>query len=138
MARKGLDWNAARARQLDIQYHNIDPARSPFYLLQSKGQIARIIDDGAITYFETHPTHDTRAYTRGMCLEKYGPSVWALNWERVWFRLPDHRLSGGRYHKVLLLNPLRGTKAEHESLFAQAETAGEFLQGIHVRSKRER
>jgi len=56
--------------------------------------------------------------------------VWAVNWELVWFRLPDRQGNGGQYGKVLLLNPLRGTKAEQQSLFAQADTAERFLEAF--------
>jgi proteasome accessory factor A len=137
MSRHGLDWAAPRLRQLDIQYHNIEPRRSLFYLLQESAQVERIIDDAAVAHFVTHPTDDTRAYTRAMCLGKYAPSVWAVNWERVWFRLPDRQGNGSQYGKVLLLNPLRGTKAEQQSLFAQADTAERFLEACRG-FKRER
>ncbi|HSF33224.1 MAG TPA: proteasome accessory factor PafA2 family protein [Candidatus Tectomicrobia bacterium] len=126
-SRHGLDWTAPRLRQLDIQYHCTDPDRSLFYLLQNSGQIDRLLDDAAIEHFVRHPTDDTRAYTRAMCLEKYGEAVWAVNWERVTFRLRDRLGRPGQEGKVLLLNPLRGTKADNQALFAQAETAAMFL-----------
>jgi hypothetical protein len=130
ISRHGLDWAAPRLRQLDTQYHGIAPERSLFYLLQDSGQVERIINDTAIEYFLRHPTDDTRAYTRAMCLEKYGPAVWAVNWERVTFRLPDQQGSLGQEEKVLLLNPLRGTKADSETLFVQADTPARFLEAM--------
>jgi proteasome accessory factor A len=130
IARHGFDWTAPRLRQLDIQYHSIEPGRSLFYRLQDADQVERLIDEAAITHFITHPTDDTRAYTRAMCLEKYGEAVWAVNWERVTFRLPDRLGSLGQESKVLLLNPLRGTKADNQTLFAQADTAAMFLDGV--------
>jgi proteasome accessory factor A len=130
IARRGFDWTAPRLRQLDIQYHSIEPGKSLFYLLQDADQVERLIDDAAITHFITHPTDDTRAYTRAMCLAKYGEAVWAVNWERVTFRLPDRLGSPGQESKVLLLNPFRGTKADHQTLFAQADTAAMFLDGV--------
>jgi hypothetical protein len=130
IARHGFGWTAPRLRQLDIQYHSIEPGRSLFYRLQDADQVERLIDEAAITHFITHPTDDTRAYTRAMCLEKYGDAVWAINWERVTFRLPDRLGSLGQESKVLLLNPLRGTKADNQTLFAQADTAAMFLDGV--------
>ncbi len=130
IARHGFDWTAPRLRQLDIQYHSIEPGRSLFYRLQDADQVERLIDEAAITHFITHPTDDTRAYTRAMCLEKYGEAVWAVNWERLTFRLPDRLGSLGQESKVLLLNPLRGTKADNQTLFAQADTAAMFLDGV--------
>jgi Pup amidohydrolase len=131
MARRGLDWTAPRLSQLDIQYHNIEPSRSLFYLLQDSGQVERIIDDTAIERFVMHPSEHTRAYTRAMCLRKYPQSIWAVNWERLLFKFPNRQDGSAQYNKVLLLNPLRGTRAEHESLFAQAGTLERFLEAIH-------
>jgi proteasome accessory factor A len=130
ISRHGLDWTAPRLCQLDIQYHSIDPRSSLFYMLQDSGQVDRLIDDAAISHFIEHPPDDTRAYTRATCLEKYGEAVWAVNWERVTFRLPDRPSPSGREGKILLMNPLRGTKAEHQALFAHADTAAMFLDGV--------
>jgi Pup amidohydrolase len=130
ITRRGLDWTAPRLRQLDIQYHCIEPDKSLFYLLQESGQVGRMVEDTAIEHFVRHPTEDTRAYTRAKCLEKYGPAVWAVNWERVTFRLPDQRGSLGQTDKVLLLNPLRGSKADNEALFVHADTPARFLDAM--------
>jgi proteasome accessory factor A len=131
MARRGLDWTAPRLSQLDIQYHNIDPSRSLFYLLQDSGQVERIIDDATIERYVTHPSDDTRAYTRASCLRKYPQSIWAVNWERLLFKFPDRRNGSLQYHNISLLNPLRGTRAEHEGLFSQAGTIEIFLEAIN-------
>jgi proteasome accessory factor A len=130
ITRRDLDWTAPRLRQLDIQYHNIEPGKSLFYLLQDAGEVERLIDDATIAHFVTYPTDDTRAYTRAMCLARYGEALWTVNWERVTFRLPDRLRSPGQESKVLLLNPLRGTKADNQALFAQADTAAAFLDGV--------
>jgi proteasome accessory factor A len=131
MARRGLDWTAPRLSQLDIQYHNIEPSRSLFYLLQDSGQVERIIDDATIERFVTHPSDDTRAYTRATCLRKYPQSIWAINWERVLFKFPDRRNGSIQYHNIALMNPLRGTRAEHEGLFSQAGTIEIFLEAFN-------
>jgi hypothetical protein len=73
-----------------------------------------------------------------MCLEKYGEAVWAVNWERVTFRPPDRLGTPGQEDKVLLLNPLRGTKADNQALFAQADTPAMFLDGVRGIERRRR
>jgi Pup amidohydrolase len=131
ISRHGLDWTAPRLRQLDIQYHGIDPGKSLFYVLQNSGQVERIINDALIEHFVKDPVDDTRAYTRAKCLEKFGDAVWAVNWERIIFRFPDQRSCVGQESKVLLLNPLRGTKADNQAIFAQADTPEMFLDAVH-------
>jgi Pup amidohydrolase len=138
ISRHGLDWTAPRLRQLDIQYHCTEPDKSLFYLLQSSGQVERLLDDAAIEHFVRYPTDDTRAYTRAMCLEKYGEAIWAVNWEHVTFRLPDRLARPGSEGKVLLLNPLRGTKADNQALFAQADTPAMFLDAARGIGRRHR
>ena len=138
ISRHGLDWTAPRLRQLDIQYHGTEPGKSLFYVLQDSGQVERLIDDAAIAHFITHPTEDTRAYTRATCLDKYSDAVWSVNWERVTFRLQGGLGTTGREGNVLLLNPLRGTKADHQALFAEADTLARFLDGMRASGRRRR
>jgi hypothetical protein len=97
--------------------------------------VERLIDDAAIAHFITYPTDDTRAYTRATCLEKYGDAVWAVNWERVTFRLQDRLGTPGQEGKILLLNPFRGTKADNQTLFAEADTPARFLEGVRATSR---
>ena len=130
ISRHGLRWSSPRLRQLDIQYHRVDVDKSLFYLLQNSGQVERIIDDSTIEHFLTYPSTDTRAYTRAMCLEKYGDAVWAVNWERVTFRPPDQQVNPGHQTYVLLLTPWRGTKADNQTLFAQSDTPAMFLEAL--------
>jgi Pup amidohydrolase len=138
IARHGLDWTSPRLRQLDIQYHRIEPDKGLFYLLQNSGQVERIIDDMAIEHFLHHPPEDTRAYTRAVCLDKYGPSVWAVNWERVTFRLPGQQGESDQHGTIQLPVPWRGTRAEHQTLFAQADTPAMFLQALRGLRRRRR
>jgi proteasome accessory factor A len=132
ISRHGLDWSAPRLRQLDIQYHGTELGKSLFYVLQVSDRVKRLIDDDTIANFVTHPPDDTRAYTRATCLEKYGDAVWAVNWERVTLRLSDHIEAPGHVGHVLLLNPLRGTKADNQTLFAEADTPARFLDGVRA------
>ena len=132
ISRHGLDWSAPRLRQLDIQYHGTELGKSLFYVLQVSDRVKRLIDDDTIANFVTHPPDDTRAYTRATCLEKYGDAVWAVNWERVTFRLSDRIEAPGHVGHVLLLNPLRGTKADNQTLFAEADTPARFLDGVRA------
>jgi hypothetical protein len=50
----------------------------------------------------------------------------------VTFRLPDGLGAPGQEGKVLLLNPFRGTKADNQTLFAEADTPARFLDGVRA------
>ena len=85
-------------------------------------------DDSTIEYFCHAPSADTRAYTRAMCLEKYGDAVWAVNWERITFRPSNWQASPGQQDHVLLPTPWRGTKADNHALFAACDTPAMFVE----------
>jgi len=135
ISRRGLDWTSPRLRQLDIQYHAVERGRSLFYLLQESGQVEHLLDPTVIEHFVSYAPEDTRAYTRAMCLRAYAPSVWAVNWERLSFRLHGRQEGVSADGRILLLNPLRSTKAEHEALFAQANTVEQFLDALRGRMR---
>jgi proteasome accessory factor A len=138
ISRRGLDWASPRLRQLDIQYHSLQRDRGLFYLLQASGQVERIVDEAAIEFFMRHPPETTRAYTRGRCLDRFGQAVWAVNWECLWFRLRHRSQGGSPDGQVLLLNPLRGTKAEQQEVFAQVDTAEQFVEACRGRWRERR
>ncbi|MFC0581007.1 Pup--protein ligase [Micrococcoides hystricis] len=61
----GLDWADPRIRQLDFTYHDIDPARGLFNVLQARGQATRVLTDSDIGHAMEHAPATTRAALRG-------------------------------------------------------------------------
>lgn len=61
----GLDWDNSRLRQLDFTYHDIDPQRGLFNVLQSRGQANRFLTDEQISDAIVNPPATTRAALRG-------------------------------------------------------------------------
>src|SRR5262249_40416312 len=68
---------------------------------------------------------DTRAYFRGMCLQKYSEEVVSASWDSVIFDLKE-----GPLKKIFMLEPLRGTEAHVRQLFAESPTAGDLLRNL--------
>jgi proteasome accessory factor A len=60
-----LDLSSARIAQLDLAYHDIRRGRGIFDLLQRKGLVHRITDDGEIEVAKDTPPQTTRAKLRG-------------------------------------------------------------------------
>lgn len=63
--RLGCGWDNPKLAQIDLTYHDINPQRGLFYLLERKGLAARWIDDGAIEEAVDNPPATTRAAIRG-------------------------------------------------------------------------
>ena len=58
-------WDHPKLAQIDLTYHDINPDRGLFYVLERKGLAARWIDDTAIEEAVDNPPATTRAAIRG-------------------------------------------------------------------------
>ena len=63
--RLGCGWDHPKLAQIDLTYHDINPQRGLFYLLERKGLAARWIEDAAIEHAVDNPPATTRAAVRG-------------------------------------------------------------------------
>ena len=63
--RADLDIGSPRLAQIDLTYHDISRRRGLFYLLQSRGETARVVDDSEIKEAVDVPPQSTRAKLRG-------------------------------------------------------------------------
>ncbi|MDR6594915.1 proteasome accessory factor A [Saccharothrix longispora] len=64
-AKHDMDLSNPRIAQLDLAYHDIRRGRGIFDLLQRKGQVDRVTDDGEIEAAKDTPPQTTRAKLRG-------------------------------------------------------------------------
>ncbi|GLZ31629.1 Pup--protein ligase [Lentzea sp. NBRC 105346] len=64
-AKHDMDLSNPRIAQLDLAYHDIRRGRGIFDLLQRKGQVERVTDDGEIEAAKDTPPQTTRAKLRG-------------------------------------------------------------------------
>ena len=108
----------ARLRVIDLQYHDIRPAKS----LATRAGLATILSSDAVDEAVTEPPHDTRAYFRGKCLQKFASSIAAANWDSLVFDLGVDPL-----RRVPMMEPLRGTAEMVGRLIEECTTAGELL-----------
>ena len=121
-------WDHPLLRVLDLQYHRVDTQEGIFYTLQRDGMTKRLCNEEQIDHFVDHAPHDTRAYFRSRCIQNYAREMFLLNWEVVGF---DH----GEVHRMVpLLNPLKGTREQFESLFAEAADSAALIKGLEDQS----
>ena len=73
----------------------------------------------------TEPPRDTRAYFRGRCLQRWGSSVAAANWDSIVFDVGREPL-----RRVPMMEPLRGTADHVARLIDESDTAVELLERL--------
>ena len=116
--RHDCEWSDSRLRALDLQYHDLRPNKS----LASRAGLVTLVDDAAAHIAKTEPPTDTRAYFRGMCLQRFPSEVVAANWDSIVFDVGDDPL-----RRVPMLEPTRGTREHVGTLFEESNTAAELL-----------
>jgi proteasome accessory factor A len=103
-AREGIDWDHAKVRALDLQYHDVDPARGLYDRLVARGSMQRLFNDDEVAAALGDPPRETRAYFRGRCVEKFGSSIMSANWDSLVFDTGE-----ATYKRVPMMDPLRGS-----------------------------
>jgi len=87
MASEDVNWGDDALHSVDLEYHNIDPAKSLFHALQGMGQTKRFLDELEIIDAMTEPPKDTRAKGRAELVKTVldrGPSKFYLfDWNGV-------------------------------------------------------
>jgi proteasome accessory factor A len=112
---------------LDLQYHDLRPDKGLYYLLERQGQVRRLVTDAEIARAVTEPPEDTRAYFRGHCLKRYGDQVFGVNWDSISFGIGDEPIK-----RVLMAEPLKGSKVHVEELLTRSKDAAELVRNLRA------
>jgi len=120
--RRGLDWDDPKLALVDLQYHDVRRDKGLYYKLAEQGRTDLLTSEEEILRAVAEPPADTRAWFRGHALRRFSPAIATASWDAIVFDVGRHALQ-----KVPMLEPLRGTRAMTERLFAQAETAEDLL-----------
>jgi len=127
MDRKGLDWESPQVSMLDLQYHDLRRDKGLYYLLERQGRVERVVSDAEIDAAVTEPPPDTRAYFRGQCLKRYPAEVFGVNWDSISFGIGNEPIK-----RVLMGEPLKGSKAHVESLLESSPTAKDLVTNLRA------
>jgi hypothetical protein len=100
--RHGCGWSDPRMAAVDLQYHDLRPARSLFARLD--------------------PPRTTRAWFRGECLKRWPASVATANWDSLVFDLGTDPL-----RRVPMMDPLKGTAEHVEALLDSCASPAELV-----------
>jgi len=127
MQKKGLDWEASQVQMLDLQYHDLRPDKGLYYVLERQGRVERIVTDEEIAAAVCEPPEDTRAYFRGQCLKRYPGEVFGVNWDSISFGIGDEPIK-----RVLMGEPLKGSKVHVEELLEASPTAADLVKNLRA------
>ena len=78
-ARHGADWDDARLRAVDLQYHDMRPGRG----LARRAKLRRLVSDSDADAARIVPPSDTRAFFRGACLARWPDKVVSASWDGI-------------------------------------------------------
>ena len=83
---ENVKWDDPWLASLDLEYHNLDPERGLFRGLEAEGRITRMCQEEDIDQAIIHGPLDTRGGLRGLCMQRFGRQVTAVQWERMVFQ----------------------------------------------------
>jgi Pup amidohydrolase len=121
--RHSLSWTDARLAQLDLQYHDLRPAKSLF----ARCPMQRLLTDDEVAQAVTEPPTTTRAYFRGKCLQRFASAIAAANWDSMVFDLSPAKET---LQRVPMMEPLRGSAVIVDSLFEGCSSPAELLERL--------
>ena len=94
-------------------------------MLERQGRVERRVTDEEITSAIHTPPYDTRAFFRGECLRRFPEQVFGVNWDSISFNQGDQPIK-----RILMNEPLKGTKAHVLDLLDASPTAEELVRNL--------
>lgn len=123
--RDGIEWDSAKVRAFDLQYHDVNPDKSLYHRILRSGGFRRLFTDEEIATAATNPPERTRAYFRGRCVDLFRDSVVAANWDSLVFDIGESHLK-----RVPMMEPLRGAADLVGPVLEEAEDAADLIQRL--------
>lgn len=124
---QGLQWNDPYIQSLDLAYHDVDTEQGLYYGLEQAGEMRRLVTNARIEAAMGCPPSDTRAFLRGLFVDRFGSSVRSIGWNGVAFRYQDEDM-------LFDMNPLVETNvAILNEEFGSVKTLDEV---VHILQRR--
>ena len=113
MAKHDMDLSNPRVAQLDLAYHDITRSRGLYYLLESRGAVARVTRDLDVFQAKSIPPQTTRAKLRGEFIKRAQERRRDFTVDWVHLKLNDQA-----QRTVLCKDPFRAVDERVEKLIA--------------------
>ncbi|GAB3074675.1 depupylase/deamidase Dop [Corynebacterium aquatimens] len=109
---RGVDIADPKLKAIDLQYADINPAKSLHHKLVASGRMKQLVGADEIERAADTPPADSRAYLRGKIAELFGDSVVSSSWQTVVLATSDG-------HKRIDISAVDGfTRQEVEPVLA--------------------
>ncbi|ABY23767.1 putative proteasome component superfamily [Renibacterium salmoninarum ATCC 33209] len=120
-AKNSLTLNSPRLAQIDLAYHDIATDRGLYYLLQKRGAVARVNEDGQAMAAIEAPPATTRAALRGKFVKaaQSAGRDYTVDWVHL-------KLNDQAHQTVLCKDPFRNTDERVDALIASLGTESDF------------
>lgn len=118
---RGVDWSNAKLKLIDLQYTDIDPAKSLYHALLRKGRMTALVSEDEIMQAAEHPPKSSRAYFRGRVSEKFGEDVIAASWQTMVIKYASGTA------KISTPDVDKYSHADVAEMIDQSETTAELL-----------
>tara|TARA_B100001778_G_scaffold160120_3_gene131569 strand:+ start:2709 stop:4229 length:1521 start_codon:yes stop_codon:yes gene_type:complete len=115
-----------KVRLLALQYHDVRQGKRISEIIGLK----KLITDKEVNNGIDNPPHETRAYFRGVCLQKWPESIVSANWDSLVFRL-----EGDHLKRIPILDPSEGSLAKVRSLLERVTSPTELIAEIELSNK---
>ncbi len=130
IARRGLSWDSADVRAMDLRYANLDPREGLFLQLASAGHVDGMPSNDAIDAAADEPPTDTRAYLRAHLIRLLGDEMSEMDWDRVRFRMGGAGWYRSAGNWLGMPDPARWGKEEADAVLESCSTPEEFVAAI--------
>jgi proteasome accessory factor A len=102
MEEEGLGWDDPWLKSLDLEYHNLDPARGLYYSLREQHGIEPVVSRARVEYATTNPPTTTRAQARGIAVRalrgRAKTRSYIINWDSVAVEDRDPLIMGNPFY----------------------------------------
>ena len=81
-----IGWDDPWLTSLDLEYHNLNPARGLYRGLEAEGKAFRLSTDAEVDTAVRQGPADTRGGLRGLCVRKFPDQIKSIQWEGLLFK----------------------------------------------------
>ena len=119
--RHNLQLTDPKVRLLALQYHDIREGKRISEIVGLK----RLVTDQDVSTGVNNPPEETRAYFRGICLQRWPESIVSANWDSLVFRI-----EGDHLKRIPILDPNEGSAKQLRTLLDRVKSPAELIAEI--------